>query len=161
MTPFSVEDKEQQAWKPKLEFDTFVDRKQRDEYVESTLPKKGSRDEQPSVSVMPRLPEELQTSPGSRTWKVRYRIRSLSSYHIASSASFCRVKMGCVCSPPSVPDWPHLQVVFLHLSGTDALLFLAKLDLSYITECTTMRRPLLHGAPDLGKTSTAGICRPL
>jgi len=109
MTAFSVEDKEQQGWKPVLEFligeppeeeetdrtcaancciaenvniDTFVDQKQRSEYVESTLPKKGSQDEQPSVAVMPRLLEELQTGPGSGTWKVTDKELVIMSYRV-------------------------------------------------------------------------------
>lgn len=42
--------------------DTYVDQKQRDEYVESLLPKTSAPDEQPSIAVIPRPLKELQAS---------------------------------------------------------------------------------------------------
>ena len=128
MTAFSVEDKEQQGWKPMLEFllgdptergtgstcaatccniedvnvDVFVDQKQRTEYIESTLPKKGSLDEQPSVAVMPRLLEELQASPGSGTWKVTDKELVIMSYRVFGFVLRSR-KWGALLSIPPYP----------------------------------------------------------
>lgn len=129
-TAFSVENKEQQAWKPTLEFllgnppedekdetddgrcrgdcctfdhvnvDNFVDQKQSNEYIESTLPKKGFLDEQPSVAVMPRLLEELQTAPGNNTWKVSDKELVIMSYR--AFGFVLRSRKWGRCSPPGV-----------------------------------------------------------
>lgn len=93
-TAFSVDDAEQQEWKPKLELligsqagqpdeededpceasccrkdvvhdDAYVDGKQRNDYITSLLPKKDTGDEQPSIAIIPRSLKELRTGPGT------------------------------------------------------------------------------------------------
>ncbi|KAJ6024755.1 hypothetical protein N7540_005552 [Penicillium herquei] len=93
-TAFSVEDAEQQEWKPKLEllignptnqsdeddderceaaccqgdyvhYDGYVDTKQRTEYVNGLLPKTDTGDEQPSIAIISRSLKDLRTGAGS------------------------------------------------------------------------------------------------
>ncbi|OJJ42682.1 hypothetical protein ASPZODRAFT_137069 [Penicilliopsis zonata CBS 506.65] len=94
-TAFSVEDKEQQQWQPRVEMavgnnntsteeeyeedqtchgaccqndnvhdDSYVEEKQREQYIGALLPKDNAVDEQPSVAIIPRLLDELKSAPG-------------------------------------------------------------------------------------------------
>ncbi|KAJ5715307.1 uncharacterized protein N7483_012488 [Penicillium malachiteum] len=93
-TAFSVEDAEQQEWKPKLEllignptnqsdgddderceaiccqgdyvhYDGYVDTKQRTEYVNGLLPKTDTGDEQPSIAIISRSLKDLRAGAGN------------------------------------------------------------------------------------------------
>ncbi|KAH8810789.1 hypothetical protein F5884DRAFT_260292 [Xylogone sp. PMI_703] len=97
-TAFSVEDEAQQGWKPELEMlignpspqeseerrfgnctgaccrdqvvynDTYIDQKQKTEYIDSLLPQRSSLDDnRPSVAIIPNPLKELQTSSDTFT----------------------------------------------------------------------------------------------
>lgn len=44
--------------------DSYVDKKQRDNYIDSLLPDPSALNKQPPVSIIPRPLEELRTGPG-------------------------------------------------------------------------------------------------
>ncbi|KAL5332560.1 hypothetical protein BJX70DRAFT_126803 [Aspergillus crustosus] len=94
-TAFAVEDPKQQEWKPELEVlvgnstenrddddddegchasccraqnvtdDTYVDGKQRSEYIDDLLPKNDNSDDQPSIAIIPRPLKDLRIGSGS------------------------------------------------------------------------------------------------
>ncbi|KAK4104489.1 hypothetical protein N658DRAFT_513365 [Parathielavia hyrcaniae] len=195
MTAFSVEDKEQQAWKStrrrritnggccrneKVIFDTFVDRKQRSEYIESILPKKESPDEQPSVAVMPQLLEELQTGPGSNAWKVSDEELAIMSYRIFGfvlrSRKWAKLDLAAA-APDRAADGksgggqkrPATAFDRLVLENGHQHMIVSLISQHFRDKSATSDTEqfdnvkgkgkglilLLHGAPGVGKTSTA------